>query len=199
MKQGLWLDIATATGFPLDERQLDLLVQYRVWLLTEAIPAGGVGPQEGARVSDRHIGDSLLFSWPFRNAPTSVLDLGSGVGLPGIPLAILWPSTVVILLDRSGKRVDLARRAARVLGLDNVEVLKEDLEVTKISSGVVVTRAVSPPERLLPHVSRLVKPGGMAVAGGSWRQPPQVKGWETVEISLKMLDRPVWLLIMRRA
>ncbi len=199
MKQGLWLDIATATGFSLDDRQLGLLEQYRGWLLTEAIPAGGIGPKEGSRVSDRHIGDSLLFSWPFLGAPTSVLDLGSGVGLPGIPLAILWPSTAVILLDRSEKRVDLARRAARILGLDNVEMVREDLEVTDMSSGAVVSRAVLPPKRLLPHVSRLVQPGGMGVAGGSWRQPPQVKGWETVEISLEMLDRPVWLLIMRRA
>lgn len=199
MKHGLWLNVATATGFTLDDHQLRLLEEYRAWLLEEAIPAGGLGRKEGSRISDRHIGDSLCFAWPFSHRPSALIDLGSGVGLPGIPLAVLWPDTAVTLIDRSGKRVDLARRAARVLGLDNVEAVEEDIETTEMSSTAVVTRAAIPPERLMRQLSRLVRPGGMAIAGGSWTERPEAEGWETVEIPPEMLDRPVWLLIMRRA
>lgn len=199
MKPGLWLDIATATGFSLDDEQLHLLEKYRIWLLEEAIPVGGMGPNEGTRLSDRHVGDSLLFARPFTDSPPDLIDLGTGVGLPGIPLAILWPSTSVTLLDRSGKRVELARRAVRVLGLENVEVIEADLESSGRAVSNLVTRAAVPPRQLTSRMKQLLSPGGMAVAGGSWSQPPQVDGWQTVEIPLEMLDRTVWLLIMRRA
>lgn len=199
MKHGVWLEIATATGFSLVDRQLLLLEEYRTWLLTEAIPGGGVGPNEEPRLTDRHIGDSLLFSWPFVDPPPDLLDLGTGVGLPGIPLAILWPSTSVTLLDRSGKRTDLARRAVRVLGLDNVEVVRGDIEGWGRAFSHLVTRAAIPPGQLAPHLNRLLRPGGIAVAGGSWTDPPEIEGWERIEILLEMLDRTVWLLIMRRA
>ena len=170
-----------------------------MWLLEEAIPAGGIGPNEELRLSDRHIGDSLLFSWPFADPPPDLIDLGSGVGLPGIPLAILWPSTSVTLLDRSGKRVDLARRAVRVLGLDNVEVIRGDLKTRGRVFSNTVTRAAVPPGQLTSRVNQLLSPGGMAVAGGSWTEPPKIDGWDTIEIPPEMLDRTVWLLIMRRA
>ncbi len=200
MKQGLWRDIATASGFALEDDQIVLLERFRLWLLKEAIPAGGLGPGETSRLHDRHIGDSLTFAWPFPSPPPEdVLDLGSGVGLPGIPLAVLWPSTTVTLLDRSVKRVDLARRAIRVLGLDNVETAQTDINEIDREFSAVVTRAAIPAERLEPLVSRALQPGGMAVAGGSWTRPPEVDGWQTTEIPTEMLDRPVWLLIMRRA
>ena len=199
MKPGLWLDIATATGFPLDDDQLHRLEEYRLWLFEEAIPFGGIGPNEGPRLTHRHIGDSLLFAWPFADSPSHLIDFGSGVGLPGIPLAILWPKALVTLLDRSGKRVDLARRAVRVLGLQNVEVVRGDLSGSDGEVANLVTRAAVPPGLLTSRLNELLSPGGMAVAGGSWTHPPSVEGWETIEIPLEMLDRAVWLLIMRRA
>ena len=158
-----------------------------------------MGPNEGSRLADRHLGDSLLFSWPFADSPPDLVDLGTGVGLPGIPLAILWPSTSVTLLDRSGRRTDLARRAVRVLGLNNVEVVQGDIESLGRAFSSLVARAAVPPGQLSPHLKRLLSPGGMAVVGGSWTHPPEIEGWETMEILLEMLDRTVWLLIMRRA
>lgn len=200
MKQRLWQDIATASGFSLDSGQIALLDRYRLWLIDEAIPAGGIGPEEGSRLLDRHIGDSLTFAWPFSSQPPGdLLDVGSGVGLPGIPLAIMWPESAITLLDRSQKRVDLARRAIRVLGVDNVETLRADLTEVDTRFSAVVTRAAIPPEKLASMLSDLIRPGGMAVAGGSWSTPPTVGAWETLEIPTEMLDRPVWLLIMRAA
>lgn len=173
------------------------LQRYRDWLDSEAISAGGLGPAEQERLETRHITDSLLFSLAFEPGE-HVLDVGSGVGLPGIPLAILLPETQFTLLDRAGRRVDLMRRAIRILGLDNVAVIHDDLANWSHPSETVVSRAAIPPERFLPVLDRIVIPNGTAVLGGSWNEAPEVSGYETKEIGSKILDQPVWVLIMRR-
>lgn len=171
---------------------------YRSWLIEEAIPAGGMGPGEIDRIDDRHIADAILFAFPLRTHPVSLIDVGTGVGLPGIPLAILFPQTPVLLVDRSGRRVDLARRAVRVLGLPNVEVRQGEIGKLDVTTPVVVGRAVSPVETLTTSVTRLLQDDGVAIMGGSWVDRPVVPDWETLEIPREVLDRGVWLLIMRR-
>lgn len=158
-----------------------------------------MGPGEWQRLDQRHIGDSVLFSSPFQESPRQLLDLGSGVGLPGIPLAILWPQTQVTLLDRSGTRLELARRAIRVLDLPNVDTAQAEIARFEGQFPAIVTRAAMPPDSLAERVHSLMEPGGITVSGGSWRTRPDVAGWETKEIRAEKLDRPVWLLIMRRA
>jgi 16S rRNA (guanine527-N7)-methyltransferase len=194
----LWREIATSVGFLLDETQIDLLRVYRDWLKTEAIPSGGLGPAEADRLDNRHIADSLLFALPFSAIPESLADLGSGVGLPGVPLAILWPDTHVHLIDRSEKRIDLVRRACRILGLENTETHLIDLTSLERRFPAIVSRATMPPHRLAKYVRSILQPGGLAVVGGSWATEPDEPDWETRQIPAEMLDRTVWLLIMRR-
>ncbi len=194
----LWHEVAESAGFGLGRAQIELLQAYRDWLNSEAIPAGGLSPGEADRLDERHIADSLLFAWPFDSTPQFLADLGTGVGLPGIPLAILWPQTTVHLVDRSGKRIDLARRACRVLGLENVETHRVDLEDFGQRFPAIVSRATIPPEGLSKYVHELLLPGGLGVVGGSWSSEPDSADWETVQIPPEMLDRGVWLLIMRR-
>ena len=178
--------------------QIDLLDRYQQWLITEAIPAGGIGPNEGERVSRRHIGDSLLFATVLQGEPDHVRDLGSGVGLPGIPLAILLRETMFELVDRSGRRVDLLKRAVRVLGLDNVRIVQREASELAGQTQILVSRATFPPEVVGSMVDSLVFPGGLAVLGGSWQTAPQAEGWDVVRIPAEVLDQTVWLLIMRR-
>lgn len=173
------------------------LERFADWLTSEAIDAGGLGPGEGSRLLDRHIVDSLLFAGVW-SQPGNVLDVGSGVGLPGIPLAIIAPTRHFVLLDRSARRVELARRASRVLNLENVEVLQGDLETFDWSDLVVVSRASLSPERLRERVAVVGPPRELLVAG-STVAPPQVSGFETVEISAEILDRPVWILRMAQS
>jgi 16S rRNA (guanine527-N7)-methyltransferase len=178
------------------EDQVERLDRYRFWLKSEALPAGGIGPSEADRIEERHIADSLLFS---RFAvPTAVAwDLGSGVGLPGIPLAVILPETKWVLIDRSGKRVELMRRAQRVLELDNVEVKQDSIDTLSGQVKFIVSRATLPPSELAKVVERHLDTGGVAVTGGSWTSAPSHKEWETVEIPPKVLDRPIWFLMMR--
>jgi 16S rRNA (guanine(527)-N(7))-methyltransferase RsmG len=175
---------------------MDILDQYRDWLLTEAVTAGGLGPNERLRVDNRHIGDSLLFARGFE-APERILDVGSGVGLPGIPLSVVMPDTSFVLLDRSGRRVELMRRVCRILQLTNVEVIQGDIEEWDDKFDGIVSRGSLSPEQATGVFPRLLHPGGVAVLGGSWASPPSVSGFELLEVPATVLDQRVWLLIMR--
>ncbi len=160
------------------------------------MPAGAVGPDEAHRLDRRHIGDSLLFGYGLVGR-SHIVDVGSGVGLPGIPLAIAFPETEVTLVDRSAKRMDLARRAVRILGLDNVGTRNVDFEKTPVMASTVVSRATFPMEKA-GHVIRLgLGSGGVAVLGGSWSNRPSLPEWETIEVPVSILDHQVWLLMMQ--
>jgi len=191
--------VAEYLGFDLTVEQHGRLQRYREWLRDEAIPSGGMGPGEIARLEIRHLADSLLFGEVMPATPVDVLDLGTGVGLPGIPLAIVLPDTRFTLVDRSQRRLDLLRRALRILELGNCETLLGEIEDIDRSAEVVVARASLRPSHLAPLIPTLLRDGGVAIVGGSWQHSPRHEGWETVEIPRHVLDRSVWLLMMRRA
>jgi 16S rRNA (guanine(527)-N(7))-methyltransferase RsmG len=172
--------------------------RYRAWLATEGFSAGGIGSNDSEQLDRRHLGDSLLFASQFSLEVPEVWDLGSGIGLPGIPLAIVLPATEFVLIDRSGRRCQLLRRAIRVLGLDNCHVEQIGIEELVGTVDVIVSRASLPPDELQAVVERHLNPGGVAVAAGSWRVRPAFEGWTTVEIPPDALDQTIWVLIMRR-
>lgn len=174
--------------------QLEL---FRDWLVVEAVASGGIGPGEIDRIDQRHLADSLLYS-RFLGEPAVVCDLGTGVGLPGVPLAVLHPEIQFVLIDRAGRRIDLAKRAVRILDLENVTVRQDEIERLPGPFPAIVARASLPPQRLEPQVRRLLAPGGVAVVGGSWKDRREHAGWSTEEGTQGSLDRPVWFLIMRQ-
>jgi len=190
--------------------QLETLEAYAEWLVHEAIPAGGLGPREADRVWGRHIADSLAFAVAWKAAPSEILDVGTGVGLPGIPLAILWPGTEVTVLDRGGRRIRLLTRAVRILGLENVRVTQGDVfDVADEWSGVVFRGSVKASEAV-GLAGRLLGVPGVAVLGLSRRQEPpdrtrdllgvaQALGMEAELVGTppEILDGPAWILIMR--
>lgn len=204
--------VAEWAGVPLSRKQEAQLATYATWLQEEAIPAGGLGPREGEKLWGRHIADSLAFAvaWKDRPAPREILDVGSGVGLPGIPLGILWPDTLVTTLDRGGRRVRLLRRATRIVGLVNIEVAQGDVFALAEEWETVVYRgAVKAPEAV-GLSARLLEVGGTAVLGLSRRPEEPSDGRdlvnlasalglqaEVVEIPAEVLDATAWLLIMR--
>ena len=193
-----WIQAAGYSGIEPDETQIELMDRYQTWLTTEGFSAGGVGTNEPEQLDRRHLGDSLLFASQFPPYVPEVWDLGSGVGLPGIPLAILLPATEFVLIDRSGRRCHLLRRVVRILDLPNCRVEQTDIEDLEGTVDVIVSRASLPPEALGAVVERHLNPGGVAVAAGSWRNRPDFEDWTTVEIPPDALDQTIWLLIMRR-
>ena len=155
------LAAAQWTGVVPTAEQINLLTVYRDWLVDEAIPAGGVGPNERVRVWRRHVADSLLFGYGLDQRSTC-LDIGSGVGLPGIALATVHPQTDFRLVDKSGRRCDLLRRAIGVLGLRNCTVVHSDITQVDGKAAFVVSRAAIPAESLMIHVKHLLETGGAA-------------------------------------
>ena len=193
----LWARCARWAGIDLEERALARLDRYRDWLQDEAIPAGGLGPGESGRIDARHIADSLLFAGLIDPGVSEVWDFGTGVGLPGIPLAILRPEVGFTLVDRSHRRVHLARRAVRVLDLENAQVLQGEISDIPMGVPALVSRAVLPPPRAAESLYPRLSPGASLVLGGSWEDEPRYPGWETVPVPTEILDREVWLLMMR--
>lgn len=193
----IWSRAADWVGVEVDAEGWARLHRYRRWLLEEGIPGGGLGRNEGDRVDARHLADSIVFAAHLPPHPDVVVDVGSGIGLPGIPLAIVLPATHFHLVERSGRRASMLRRVRRILGLENVSVHHHPVQDWKQPVEALVSRATFPPHRLPALVRPLLRPGGVAVIGGSWERPPVVTGLETVEIPAWVLDQPVWLLIMR--
>lgn len=110
---------------------------------------------------ERHILHSLAIA-KFINpvAGTTLLDMGTGGGFPGIPLAIMWPDCQFHLIDRTGKKLRVAQDIAERIGLDNVTVQHGDVGECHRRFDFVVSRAVMRFDELLPLVRRNVAPGG---------------------------------------
>ena len=184
---------AEVVGVTLDPVSLERLSVLSRWLAEEAVPAGGVGPNEAAVIGERHVSDSILFAGGWRVPPASCWDLGTGVGLPGLVLATIWPGTKMVLVDSSQRRCILARRAARVLGV-SAEVQQARIEDLTGPYEAIVSRAAVPAERFHPILTRLLEPGGRAVISG----PGETKGFEALRFPTnEFFDRNSRLLMMR--
>lgn len=101
-----------------------------------------------------HILHSLSIAKVLGFAPgTSLLDVGTGGGFPGIPLSILFPECQFTLVDSIGKKVRVANEVAQSLGLQNVRCIQERVEDEKGLYDFVISRAVMP----MPELVKLVR------------------------------------------
>ena len=94
----------------------------------------------------------------------TILDVGSGAGLPGIPLAILYPKKFFTLLDSNGKKTRFMRQDVIDLKLDNVQIIKGRVETFQGQFDHVISRAFSSLRNFSDSSERLVKPGGTLLA-----------------------------------
>lgn len=97
-----------------------------------------------------HLLHSLSIAKFLKFSPGSrVLDLGCGGGLPGLPLAVMFPEVHFHLIDRTGKKIHVAQEIARACGLENVSFQHGDVAECKEKFDFVVSRAVMPQADLL--------------------------------------------------
>ena len=88
---------------------------------------------------------------------TAILDMGTGGGFPGIPLSIIYPDCHFHLLDRIGKKINVAREIAAATGLRNVTLQHGDIGECRERFDYVVSRAVMPLNGLVPLIVKNIK------------------------------------------
>jgi 16S rRNA (guanine527-N7)-methyltransferase len=126
----------------------------------EAIRLGFLGPREQHRLWERHLDDALGLATIRRPRPGDRwADLGSGAGLPGLPLAVVYRATGFTMIDAQRRRSDWIAATANALGLDNVTAVHARLEdyghsQARQSFDVATARALGP----LPVVAELGLP-----------------------------------------
>jgi 16S rRNA (guanine527-N7)-methyltransferase len=145
--------------------ELPRAVRYAALLAGPGIERGLIGPGEAGRLWDRHLLNCAVVA-ELVPSKGSLVDLGSGPGLPGIVLALLRPGVSVTLLEPMARRADFLRECVEELELANASVLRgraEDL-AGQPGADVVTARAVAPLERLAGLAIGLVRPGGLVLA-----------------------------------
>jgi 16S rRNA (guanine527-N7)-methyltransferase len=152
--------------------RLPLAHRYAELLADTGVTHGLIGPREGERVWERHVINCAVLA-ELIEPDARVVDLGSGAGLPGIPLAIARPDLEIVLLEPMARRIAWLSDAVSELGLSATVARgrAEEPSVLREWSGadVVTARAVAPLSRLAGWALPLLRTGGrlLAIKGAS--------------------------------
>jgi 16S rRNA (guanine527-N7)-methyltransferase len=144
--------------------QFPLINRYVDTLRSTAVAWGLLGPREADRLWDRHILNSAALSGLIA-ADRAVADVGSGAGLPGIPLAILRPDLSMTLIEPLLRRFTFLTQTVETLGItDHVTAVRSRAEDHQQNYDVVVARALAPLDRLIGWCNPLRAPDGVILA-----------------------------------
>lgn len=182
--------------FPeLSEEQIDLFTRFMPLFKEWNDQINMVSRKDIDNLEVRHVLHSLAIAkfMPF-NSGATIMDLGTGGGFPGLPLAIFFPETEFILIDSRGKKIMVVNEIIQELGITNVRAIHGRAEETKYQVDFVVTRAVAKMDKLFNWTRRHLKrkhshiyPNGIiALKGGDikaeMKEVPGKPYWEAVPI-----------------
>jgi 16S rRNA (guanine527-N7)-methyltransferase len=148
------------------EGLLGVFERYHAWLVSENSKINLFSRRMDADdIWTAHFLDSLLSAKYVEFGGRGVLDFGTGGGLPGIPLAIVFRDARVTLLDSKKKKIAAVRGAAEALGLENCEFSDQRIEdiADRSRFDIIVSRSVKIEPFYKPILLRLLKPGGKIV------------------------------------
>jgi 16S rRNA (guanine527-N7)-methyltransferase len=178
---------------------LDLLARWnRAYNLTAV--------RDPREMVPRHLLDSLAME-PFLDGIASLADLGTGPGLPGIPLAIARPALRVTLVEANGKKARFLREAVRTLGLANAEVAQSRIEALERPGAfdAITARALATLPQILGFGGHLLARGGRLLAMKGARPDEEIaalpRGWrlETLHrLTVPGLDGERHLVVVGR-
>jgi 16S rRNA (guanine527-N7)-methyltransferase len=151
--------------------------------------------QEPTRVLEDHLSDSLValelgdVLWH----EAEIADLGAGAGFPGLPLAIALPGSRLWLIESNERKCQFLRRAVAECELDNVEVVRERVELWRAGldrCDVVVARALAPLPVVAEYAAPLLHVGGSLVAWRGRRDPDDEGAGARAALQLGLEPRP---------
>jgi 16S rRNA (guanine527-N7)-methyltransferase len=144
--------------------QIDQARSFAQTLANDSDELGLLGPRELDKLWSRHILNSAVVAELVRPGD-KVADVGSGAGLPGIPMAIARPDAQFVLIEPMERRSSWMLEVVEDLGLKNVRVLRSRAEdVSEQDFDIVTARAVAALDKLLKMCVPLLKPGGALIA-----------------------------------
>lgn len=186
--------------------------EFHSMLTSEGPVRGLIGPRETSRLWERHLLNSAALA-PLLGGGDSVIDLGSGAGLPGVVLAAMDPSREVTLLEPMARRVAWLEHVVATIGLKNVHVVRAraDEVAGRLEAVALVARAVASLDKLYGWAAPLVAPGGTLLALKGSKAEAEVAqaapvarrtGWTEISITTSSLlagVEPATVVRARRA
>lgn len=181
--------------------RIELARGYAAALVRDGDLLGLLGPRELPRLWTRHILNSAVVAELIPEGKT-VADIGSGAGLPGIPLAIARPNNHFTLIEPMERRSDWLRETVQELGLTNVNVLRARAEEVGDVFDIATARAVSALPKLLRLAVPMVRHGGEVLALKGSKAADEIldakklqkklgiAGFEIVSTGTKLLAEP---------
>jgi len=185
---------AESLGISLDNRAIELFTIYLDELTKWGKKMNLTGPATEKELVSRHFLDSLTLLPTLRALKvSSLLDIGSGAGFPGLPLKIAEPSLEVTLMDSREKRVFFLRHIIRTLGFSTgISAIKARAEVipTRFKSNFecVTARAFASLGQFIPIALPYLKSGGFIIAMKGPSGPDELKDLETTGISAPRIE-----------
>jgi 16S rRNA (guanine527-N7)-methyltransferase len=158
-----------------DPKKLDLIQKLYEGYVDWNAKINLVSRSDLENLYERHLMHSLAIGLFFDFKPmTEIMDLGTGGGFPGLPLAIWYPEVNFTLVDSIGKKIKVVEAQIESLGLKNVKAINARAESVPGTFDFVVTRAVAPAAELVkwtkgkfaPHYSHSLKNGLLMWKGG---------------------------------
>ncbi|UKN43191.1 16S rRNA (guanine(527)-N(7))-methyltransferase RsmG [Mycobacterium lepromatosis] len=171
--------------------RLDIAQRYADILANTGVERGLLGPSEASRLWGRHLLNSAAVAELF-DPGDRVVDIGSGAGLPGLPLAIARPDLQIVLLEPLLRRALFLREVVAELGLD-IEVVRGRAEELWVHDrigerDVVVSRAVASLDKLTKWSMPLLRPHGRVLAIKGERASDEIRQHRRVMAALGVVD-----------
>lgn len=161
--------------------------RYAELLVRDGDMLGLLGPREMPKLWTRHILNSGVVA-ELINPGESVADVGSGAGLPGIPMAIAQPGAQFTLIEPMERRSDWLMETVAELGLTNVKVVRARAEEVGSAFDVVTARAVSALPNLLRWCVPITKQGGRILALKGSKAADEIAESRSLAKKLKIKD-----------
>lgn len=144
--------------------RLDLAIRYADLLASDGVEWGVLGPREPERLWTRHLLNCAAVGC-LVPAAVSVIDVGSGAGLPGIALQLARPDLSVVLVEPLTRRTRFLEHCRAILGLElDIRPVRAEALAGRLTAAVVTARALAPLDRLLDWTWPLVGPSGTLLA-----------------------------------